>query len=90
MNTITLTDLPSRPGKTRAAMFRTVTAGIVALRTHPAATVADDNGAINIWRGRDGLLRGERQRFCVTHSRTCVQTLSRLKAWLKQELPLIS
>lgn len=88
--TLTLTDLPDRPGKTKALPFRNVTAGIKALRTHQAATSADDNGAINIWRGRDGLLRGERHRFCVRQSHVCVQSLTQLKAWLKQELPLIA
>jgi hypothetical protein len=90
MNLFTLIGLPDAARKkVRAGVFRSVSGAGRVLRVRQYATASGSNGAINLWRTKHGLWRGERYFLrTATAGVTCTSKRS-LLAWLKSELPEI-
>ena len=66
-----------------------VSAHLVDLKKHGFATSAGDYGAINVWKGNDGIFRGRRMVYFSEKSFCETPKLSVLKNWLMNNFPMI-
>lgn len=79
-----LVGLPGTDGREiECRMVRTVTAAIRSLRCGVPATLAADNGAINVWRDDARILRGERHFYRSVRESKQFSSLAELGRWLK-------
>lgn len=85
--TICLKDLEGKPGITTAYWVRSRTEAMRVVAAGKTATSADNNGALNIWRDRQGVLHAEffRQMLMLDHSKRL--TLGDLRTWLRKWWP---
>lgn len=77
-----LKGLPNTRYVRACKFFRSPTAAIRILRKGLAATSSGSNGAINVWKDRDGKYRCEAMRFKMTTNSTLFSSQSGVRNWL--------
>lgn len=83
---MTLVDLPNRKVEVAAKLFSTAAKGVSYLTKNTAITTAGDRGAINAWKGDDGMWHAH---VCRCHSVTdewVNATKHGLREWLEKSL----
>jgi hypothetical protein len=86
---MTLRYLPDTPSDVEAILVRSVPGALKALRNGMAATAADDNGAINVWRTDDGKYRCLSCRHLQTIDYQVFDKAADVAAWTKTWLKKI-
>jgi len=86
---MTLVDLPNRKGEVAAKRFSTASQGVSRLTQNTAITTAGDLGAINAWKGDDGMWHAHVCRFHSVTDYWVNATKHGLREWLAKSLESI-
>jgi len=81
--------LPGMREKSVKEFAHSVSGFIRLLKRDGFATGAGDNGAINVWKDKDGALLAERYVYQVTRNKFKSYSLNALREWLKVFYPQI-
>lgn len=84
---VKLTNLPGRPGITKAEGVSSRTAAINALRSGNAVTASGDDGAINVYRDNAGEFRCIFCQFRVRIKSETFRHLAAVDEWLREWFP---
>lgn len=88
---MTLVDLEGLSGRVSAHYVRSKASTVAHMRAGiVAVSTAGENGAINVWRSRDGKLRAVFYRHLVALSEVTLPTLADLHRWLDKWWPSLT
>lgn len=78
-----LCDLTAMPPRVAGWTASSRSAALQCMTQHKVCSSAGDLGSVTIWRGRDGIYRGEFSRYGVRVSYVSCSNILYLKEWLK-------
>lgn len=88
---VTLVDLTdARRKETRAVAATSRTDAIRWLREGYAITASGDNGALNVWKDKNGLWRCEFMRFLICQDSRSYKHIAAVDAWLAETFPKLT
>jgi hypothetical protein len=84
-----LTDLPDKPGTTKAENITSIAKAMKRIARGLAVSTAKDNGCVTVWTDNKGFYRCESQRYMITQSALSTKKLTEVKVWLVEWLKRI-